>query len=44
MSIAIIILLIALLLFVLAAANVSSPVNLTAAGLAFIALYLILGR
>lgn len=44
MSIALLLLIIALLLFVLAAANVSSPVNLTAAGLVFITLYLIFGR
>lgn len=44
MSLALILLLIALLLFILAAANVSSPVNLTAAGLAFLALYLLTAR
>jgi hypothetical protein len=44
MSIALLLLIIALVLFVLAAANVPSPVNLTAAGLAFVTLYLILGR
>lgn len=44
MTIALILLVIALILFVLAAANVSSPVNLTAAGLVFVTLYLILGR
>jgi hypothetical protein len=42
MAITLILLIIALILFVLAAANVSSPVNLTAAGLAFVALYFIL--
>ena len=44
MSIALILLLVALVLFVLAAANVSSPVNLTAAGLAFVTLYLLVGH
>jgi len=44
MSIALLLLVIALILFVLAAAKVNSPISLTDAGLAFVTLYLLLGR
>jgi hypothetical protein len=44
MSIALLLLVIALVLFVLDAFKVQAPINLTAAGLAFVTLYLILGR
>jgi hypothetical protein len=43
MSIILILLIIALILFVLAAFNVSSPVNLTARGLAFCVVAAIVG-
>jgi hypothetical protein len=44
MSIAVLFLIVALVLFILAAINLSSPVNLTAAGLAFCVLaYLVPG-
>jgi len=42
MSLATLLLVIALILFLLAAANVSSRINLTALGLAFLVAYLLL--